>query len=46
MRVIKTGLPLTLLSVAACVLAMPSAALASNHEIKIREVYAGSSTPT
>jgi hypothetical protein len=41
-RAIRTGRFATLVGVAACVLAVPSGAFASNHEIKIREVYAGS----
>jgi len=43
-RVISQGLPVALLGVAACLLVLPSGALASNHLIKIREVYAGSVT--
>jgi hypothetical protein len=45
-RVRRAGLSAALLGVAACVLAVPSAALASNHLIKIREVYAGSAAHT
>lgn len=45
-EVMRRGLPVGLLCVAALTLTLPSGALASNHVIKIREVYAGSTAHT